>query len=170
MSNQLVISIMTDDRPGVVEQIATIITRHQGNWLESALSRLGGKFAGILLADIPADSQQALESDLSALASQGIRVAVDHAGQHTPPGGEQASFEVLGNDRRGIVGEISHVLARHNVSVDELYTQTENAPMSGELLFRAQARVVFPREMTRDDLQRILEQLSDDLMVEFKDN
>lgn len=170
MSNQLVISIMTDDRPGVVEQIATIITRHQGNWLESALSRLGGKFAGILLADIPEAHQKALSSDLSALSSQGIRVAIDHAGQHTPVGGEQASFEVLGNDRRGIVGEISHVLARHQVSVDELYTQTENAPMSGELLFRAQASVIIPRDMTRDDLQRLLEQLSDDLMVEFKDN
>lgn len=167
MSNQLVISIITDDRPGVVEQIAAIITAHQGNWLESALSRLGGKFAGILLADVPTEQQQALEADLAALASKGIRVSVEHAGQNSTGGGEKVAFEVIGNDRRGIVGEISQVLARHNISVDELYTATENAPMSGELLFRASAHVVLPNGMGRDDLQTALEQLSDDLMLEF---
>ncbi|MCK9504620.1 MAG: cellulose-binding protein [Porticoccaceae bacterium] len=169
MNNQLVISILTDDRPGVVEQVAAIITNHQGNWLESALSRLGGKFAGIILVDIPVDQQGALEAALAGLASKGIRVSVDHAGSATAIGGEQADFDVIGNDRQGIVGEISHVLARHNVSVDELYTNTENAPMSGELLFKASARVIIPKGMSREDLQEILEQLSSDLVVEFKE-
>ncbi|MGD9661175.1 MAG: glycine cleavage system protein R [Porticoccaceae bacterium] len=169
MNNHLVISILTDDRPGVVEQIAAIITNRQGNWLESALSRLGGKFAGIILVDVPVNDQEALQADLAGLASKGIRVTVDHAGSAAAPGGEPADFEVIGNDRRGIVGEISHVLARHNVSVDELYTNTENAPMSGELLFKASARVIIPSGMSREDLQGILEQLSNDLVVEFKD-
>src|SRR5690606_11011013 len=116
-----------------------------------ALSRLGGKFAGIILVDIPVDQQGALEAALAGLASKGIRVSVDHAGSATAIGGEQADFDVIGNDRRGIVGEISHVLARHNVSVDELYTNTENAPMSGELLFKASARVIIPKGMSRED-------------------
>ncbi|MFA5630850.1 MAG: ACT domain-containing protein [Porticoccaceae bacterium] len=170
MSNQLVISIITDDRPGVVEQIAAIVTRHQGNWLESALSRLGGKFAGILLVEVARDAQAALESDLQALSSQGIRVTIDGAGKAPPSGGEEVDFEVIGNDRHGIVGEISQVLARHQVSVDEFYTATESAPMSGELLFRAQARVLMPAGMSQDDLRAILEQLSDDLMIEFKEH
>src|SRR5690606_21865932 len=169
MTTQLVISIFTDDRPGVVEQVAAIVGRHQGNWLESALSRLGGKFAGILLADVPTANQGALEQDLAGLASQGISVTVDHAGSHSG-GGEEIAFEVIGNDRRGIVGEISSVLARHSVSVDELYTSTESAPMSGDLLFRASASVVMPAGMDRDDLREILEQLSTDLMVEFRDD
>src|SRR5690606_39619589 len=95
----------------------------------------------------------ALEQDLASLATQGIRVTVDHAGSHGG-GGEEIAFEVIGNDRRGIVGEISSVLARHSVSVDELYTSTESAPMSGDLLFRASASVVMPDGMDRDDLRR----------------
>jgi len=170
MSNQLVISIITDDRPGVVEQLASIITRHHGNWLESALSRLGGKFAGILLVEIPLESQAALEDGLAALREQGFRLSIEQAGAPPHSAGEAVSFEVIGNDRHGIVGEISHVLAKHQVSVDELYTATESAPMSGGLLFRAQAKVVIPSGMARDELQAILEQLSDDLMVEFMDD
>jgi len=168
MSNQLVVSIMADDRPGVVEQLAEIITRNHGNWLESALSRLGGKFAGIVLVEIPASSQAELETALGALAGDGIRVAIDSAGSQTV-NGDSVTFEVIGNDRKGIVGEISHVLAKHGVSVDELYTSTENAPMSGELLFRATANVIVPQAMSQDDLQDILEELSDDLVVEFFD-
>lgn len=170
MSNQLVISILTDDRPGVVEQVADIITRCQGNWLESALSRLGGKFAGIILVDIAPDRQEELEKNLAALASKGIRISVDHAGQPPMIGSESLSFTVIGNDRRGIVGEISHLLANHGVNVDELFTNTENAPMSGELLFRASARVVLPNDLGREDLRAILEKLSSDLMVEFADD
>lgn len=169
MSNQLVLSIMADDRPGVVEQVAAIITGCNGNWLESALSRLGGKFAGIVLVDVPADKQTDMETALAGLAENGIRIALDNAGSRTISG-ETVTFEVLGNDRKGIVGEISHVLARHGVSVDEFYTSTENAPMSGELLFRATANVIIPQSMDRDDLRGILEELSDDLMVEFFDD
>lgn len=169
MNNHLVISIMADDRPGVVEEIAAIITGHSGNWLESALSRLGGKFAGIIMADVPEEKQPDLSAALAGLADKGIRVAVELAGAETISG-ENIAFEVLANDRKGIVGEISHVLAKHGVSVDEFYTSTENAPMSGELLFRATACVIIPEGMDRDDLQDILEQLSDDLMIEFLDD
>lgn len=168
MSNQLVITIITDDRPGVVEQVAAIVKRHQGNWLQSALSRLGGKFAGIVLIDIDLENQAGLETDLSELSNKGIRVTIDAAGQHRDSGGEKAEFEVIGNDRKGIVEEISQVLARANVSVDELTTRTESAPMSGEMLFIASASVILPTNMNRDDLQALLEKLSADLMVEFE--
>lgn len=170
MANQLVITIISDDRPGIVDKLAAVISGHQGNWLESALSRLGGKFAGILLAEVPPGEQASLEQALKALAGEGIRVSIDQAGQPPANGGREADFEVVGNDRRGIVGEISRALAAHGVSVDELYTDTERAPMSGELLFRARAKVILPGTMTTDELQSILERLSDDLMVEFPES
>jgi glycine cleavage system regulatory protein len=167
MSNQLIISVLSDDRPGIVEQIASLVTQHHGNWLESALSRLGGKFAGIVLVDIPQEYQAELESALGTLSGSGIRVVIDQAGQQSAAG-DEVCFDVIGNDRKGIVGEISRLLASHQISVDELYTRTENAPMSGERLFIASASVILPTNMNRDDLQLLLEKLSDDLMVEFE--
>ncbi len=169
MNLPLVISIIAADRPGVIEDVADIISRHGGNWRESALSHLGGKFAGILLADIPDESQTALEEALHGLSEQGIRVSVDPAGSYHQ-GGEPVSFNVVGNDRPGIVGEISHALARHGVNVDELYTYTESAPMSGDVLFHAYARVILPDGISEDRLRTVLEELSDDLMVEFDED
>jgi len=169
MNNQLVISVMAEDRPGVVDKVANLVTEPNGHWLQSALSRLGGKFAGIVLVEVPPDSQQPLETALGGLAASNIRATVEQAGSPTVSG-ETATFQVLGNDRKGIVGEISRMLARHGVSVDELYTSTESAPMSGDLLFRATANIVIPQHMDRDNLQSILEELSDDLVVEFFDD
>jgi glycine cleavage system regulatory protein len=60
MQKQLVLTILADDQPGVVEQIASIIINHKGNWTQSSMSRLGGKFAGILLTDINSQNDSAL--------------------------------------------------------------------------------------------------------------
>lgn len=167
MSNNLVLTIIADDRPGIVETLADTLMAHDGNWLESAFSRLGGKFAGILLTDIAADQQPALEQALSALAARGIRVSLEPAGEAASDG-EALVMNVVGNDRRGIVGEISRLLARHNVNVHELYTTTESAAMSGELLFRVEAEVALPEGLDRHGLRTLLEELSDDLVVELE--
>ena len=49
MQKQLVLTILADDQPGIVEQLASVIINHKGNWTQSSMSRLGEKFAGILL-------------------------------------------------------------------------------------------------------------------------
>ena len=76
---------------------------------------------------------------------------------------------VVGNDRPGIVGELSSLLARLHVNVEELSTSCEDAPMSSETLFRATAKISLPSSgLNRDQLQNELESLSDDLMVELE--
>ena len=52
MNHYLTLTIISDDRPGVIEKVATIVASHGGNWLESNMSRLAGKFAGILLVNV----------------------------------------------------------------------------------------------------------------------
>jgi len=169
MSYLLAVTIIADDRPGIVEQIASVVSRNEGNWLESAMSRLGGKFAGILLVHVPAQQEAAFRADLAALASQGIRASVEAAGSDTADSDEMATLTVIGNDRKGIVKEISTLLASHRVNVYHLHTNVENAPMSGERLFRTEATVELPQGLDRDGLVNLLEGLSDDLVVEFED-
>ena len=45
MTTYLVLTIIGEDRPGIVESLAEIISDHSGNWLESSMSQLAGKFA-----------------------------------------------------------------------------------------------------------------------------
>lgn len=167
MNTHLVITLIANDRPGIVEQVAQVISEHEGNWLESSLSRLGGKFAGILLVAVENDREEPLRQALSGLQAQDIRAVVEQAGDSTTSEGQHLLLSVVGNDRRGIVGEISRVLASRDVNVDELYTSTENAPMSGDVLFRVTADIVLPSALNEDSLRIALEELSDDLMVEL---
>ena len=168
MSNYLVLTIIAEDRAGIVEQVARAVSKHGGNWMESSMARLAGKFAGILLVDVAAESQQALEQDLNALASDGIKVTVENSGPQ--PGDEEnhvSCLEIVANDRPGIVGEISSLLAQNQVNLISLETFCESAPMSAGMMFYAHAYTQLPGEMTESQLTQLLESLSDDLMVEL---
>ena len=48
MKTYLILTIIGEDKPGIVESLAEVIADHSGNWLESSMSHLAGKFAGIL--------------------------------------------------------------------------------------------------------------------------
>lgn len=167
MSNFLVLTLIADDRPGIVEKIAAVVSANGGNWLESSMSRLAGKFTGILLVEVHGDSKQALLDAMAALENQGISVTTVTSPHGAENSGVQVILTVLGNDRPGIVSEISALLARKNINVEQLTTSCESAPMSAEPLFRARARIQLPPDLNREGLLQSLEALSADLMVEI---
>ena len=76
MQTSYIVTFIGDDRPGLVEQLSSVIEKNQGNWRESRLSQLGGKFAGLILVSLPVDGGPSLEADLSDLAASGISVRV----------------------------------------------------------------------------------------------
>ena len=52
MTTYLVLTAIGEDKPGLVESLARIISDNSGNWLESSMSQLAGKFAGILRVSV----------------------------------------------------------------------------------------------------------------------
>ncbi|PKM30777.1 MAG: glycine cleavage system protein R [Gammaproteobacteria bacterium HGW-Gammaproteobacteria-11] len=169
MTTPLVLTVISADKPGLVESIAQVITRHGGNWLESRMARMAGQFAGILRVDIAADKVDALRTDLTGLTSLGINVQAAVSGQADEPALQVMHLNLLGNDRPGIVHEVSQILARHGVNVDKLETECSPAPMSADLLFKASARLGIQAQTDLDSLRADLEHLADDLMVELSE-
>jgi glycine cleavage system regulatory protein len=165
----LVLTLIGADRPGIVEALAAPIAAHGGNWLESRMARLAGRFAGILRVEVPPDRVAALTAALTALEGRGLRVVVETAGAAEGTAGRRTmDLDLVGLDRPGIVREISHALAAHGVNIEELTTDRAPAPMSGEQLFHARARVHLPREADLAALRTQLERLAGDLMVEVQ--
>ena len=72
----------------------------------------------------------------------------------------------MGQDRPGIVRLISSALARQGVNVEELSSECGSAPMSGETLFKAQARLLIPSSCDVAQLRREMEKIASDLMVD----
>jgi glycine cleavage system regulatory protein len=164
--SQLVLTLIGRDRPGLVEALAAQIAKHGGNWEESRMAHLAGKFAGILRVSLPSGATSSLTQALTAL--EGLRVVVEAAEPAAADTGSQRlRLELIGNDREGIVRDISQALARRKVNVDELHTSCEDAPMGGGQLFRASAMLRVPAELPIEELRTALEGLADDLMVEL---
>ena len=168
MQRSLVMTMIGPDRPGLVDSVAGLVAEHGGNWLESRMSRLGGQFAGILRVEVPAEKEAALRSALNGLESRGLTV-VAHADQPKaiPETGRFSIVEIVGQDRPGIVKQISHALADYGVNVEELQTECASAAMSGETLFKARARLNIPESCNVGEIRRKLEKIAEDLIVDI---
>ncbi len=167
MSIPLVMTVISPDRTGLVETIARVVAEHGGNWLESRMCRLGGEFAGILRVEIPAEKKNALLAALQKLQANGLQILVRaEPSAATVISGKQTKLEIVGSDRPGIVREITAALARAGVNVEEFSSEVVSAPMSGETLFKASARLQLPAQCDLAALKKDLEKIAADLLVD----
>lgn len=168
MEALLVITVVAKDRPGLVESLAGAIARNGGNWLESRMSRLGGQFAGILRVAVLPPQREKLISALRALEANGLKLAIQEDSPEARPQGRAAELSLVGQDRPGIVRQISEAFARASVNVEELETECTSAAMSGETLFNARAIIHIPATCDTQTLRAELEKIASDLMVDLK--
>lgn len=162
----LVLTALADDRPGLVSQLADVIAAHEGNWIESSMSRLAGEFAGIVRVEVPEGRVEALEAALGALAPLGITTTLRRSDAAGETHGQAARMTVICQDHPGIVHAVSAVLAAKGVSITSLETEVYAGSMSGERMFRAEVDMVLPVDLAAGDLSAALENLAGDLMAE----
>jgi glycine cleavage system regulatory protein len=168
MQRKLVMTVIGEDRPGLVDSLSSVVAEYGGNWLESRMSRLGGQFAGIVRVEVPEEREHPLVHALRNLDAEGLNVVV--SADAPPPATTPRTFsvlEIVGQDRPGIVQQISHALAEFEVNVEELHTECASAAMSGETLFKARAKLSIPETCNVANLRRELEKIAADLIVEI---
>lgn len=169
MVKNVVLTLVAPDRPGLVEKVSGVVAGHEGNWLESRMTRLGGQFAGIVRIVIPPAQQGGLAAALQALNAQGILISVH---EDTSPGtvtspAQIKMLELVGHDRPGIVSQISSALARFRINVEDLQTECSSAAMSGESLFKATAKLAIPPDVDMAKVRETLEDIASDLIVDI---
>lgn len=133
------------------------------------MARLAGHFAGVVQIHLPENQAEGFIAVLPALADRGLSVSVvasdwslaniDHR--------NSLQLELVGQDRPGIVREISSKLAALGVSMQDLRTVVESAPMSGDQLFRVDAELVLPTQTDSEQIRAILERLADEMMIDI---
>ena len=168
MNTQLVLTVLCDDRPGVVEQLAQAISQHHGNWLESRMAQLAGKFAGILQVAVAQEHLEQLRAALNELNTKGFKIVVDTAINTTKPECREFNFSVVGNDRPGIVREIALAFAARHINMGELETACSSMPWSGEPLFEATGVIEVPKTVDMNELYDHLDKIADELAVDIR--
>ena len=169
MLTNIVLTVISEDKPGIVEAIANTVNSHHGNWLESRLAQLAGKFAGVISVSVSPENQQDLTKALDALKAQGINIVIDEQiGSDQPsPEGAPAYFSAAGPDRKGIVKEISQAFASRNINLQSLETELSSMPYSGEPLFQAEGNISLPEGVDLQDLSDTLDEIADNLGLDF---
>ena len=176
MQHTFMVTFIGDDRPGLVEQLSSVIEAQGGNWNESRLSQLGGKFAGLILVSLAQKDPQPLEDALRNLSATGMSVRVTATSSialNASQSSDQASstrrvtLSVLGPDRPGIVKEVAHALALREINVIDMQSAVASAPMSAEMLFSAQVEAVIPKDSNLDELSASLEEIANAMTLEI---
>jgi glycine cleavage system regulatory protein len=168
MRNTLVLTVLAPDRTGLVELLAQRIAAAGGNWEESRMARLAGQFAGILLVTCEAARSDELAAAMRTLEPAGLQVTVRVVpAAPAPAPGPTIQLALTGTDRAGIIRDVSRVLAERGVNVEELESEVTSAPMSGEPLFTARARLRVPPALPLAELRASLEKLASELMVDL---
>lgn len=165
----LVLTVVGDDRQGLVAAVADVVDAHGGNWENSQLAELSGAFAGIIEVSVAADRVDELRAALAGL--DGLLTVTTHPGApsataESTVADRRFAFSVLGNDHPGIVREVSATLSAHGLSIERMTTETRDAAMAGGRLFEATITAKVPASVDVDAVQYAIERLAAEIQVD----
>lgn len=163
----LILTVAGADRPGLVAAIADVVDAHGGNWENSQLAELAGTFAGVIGVSVSPDRVDGLQLALHGL--DGLLTVTVHTGSDAASAEPEhhVSLTVLGNDRPGIVRDVSRVLNTHALSIDSMSTETRDAAMAGGRLFESTVTATVPASTDLEALRADLEQLATEIQVDI---
>jgi len=167
MTNHLIIAFIARDRPGVVEQIAEVVAKHGGNWLESRMAHLAETFTGVVRVTVPESHAVILTNDIAGLEEDGFQVMIQDAGAAKAVSASLLAFEIVGPDQPGILHELTRTIAGLGASVEEMETRIDSAPVSGEKLFAADTKVRLPEGLSEGAFRDALEDSANALFVDL---
>ena len=160
----VVISFLGNDRPGIVDNLASIITSNGGNWQTSNLRHLSGFFGGIIEVLVSEENAERLANEIQNVEGLKVIVEVTHPAKYDD---KTISIELTANDRQGIVGEISALIHKQHGNLIKLASSQGSVPDFGQTIFKASAVIAINGEENVDNLVEALEGISDDLMVDI---
>jgi len=166
VNQAIILTVVGSDRPGLTRAIADAVFEVGGNWLESHLSRLGGKYVGSVLVDLPAARVPDLEGALRGIDATGLKIDIVAPLETSEREGQRLAIDIVGQDRPGIVRTVTTVLAGLDVNIEAFTTAIEGSAWSGAPLFRAKAELLIPAGLAIREVREALESISGEIMVD----
>jgi glycine cleavage system regulatory protein len=163
----LVVTVMGPDRPGIVSLLSDRAQRYGANWAASRLANLAGEVAGMVHFEVPRENAEPLANALRGLESSGLRVVIAKGdGAGVPAGLRGVELELVGDDRVGIVSNLTRMLAARGVSIENIHTEIVGGK-TAKPTFKVAAHLLVPVSLSLEDLQRELGVLANEMMVDI---
>ena len=162
----IIFTLVGSDKPGLISDLAKTVYDMGGNWLGSNFSHMAGHFAGFVQIDLPLEKHQTLIERLSQHPDLKIHL-LPGVTEH-PSEQQSVQIDIMGNDKIGIVQEITLILSRANLNIIKFDSCLETAPNWGGSLFKAKAIVSVAADFDFETLRQSLESVANDLMVDIE--
>jgi methionyl-tRNA formyltransferase len=164
----LVVSIVGPDRHGIVALLAERAQRYNANWAASRMTRLASEFAGTVHFEVPREHADALAASLRQLESTGLQVVIARSdGASVPATLRSVELELVGEDRVGIVSQLTSILTERGISIESIHTEIVRSGVSGSQTFKIGAHLLIPAKLSIDDLRNELGTLASAMMVDI---
>jgi glycine cleavage system regulatory protein len=108
-----------------------------------------------------------LRAAVGAVDAQGLEVRIAPAIDEPGDAGEALHFALVGQDRPGIVSQVTAVLSGLGANVETFKTWISEGSQSGVPLFNLDARLRLPAGLTAREVQTALEEISAEVMVDI---
>ncbi len=165
---ELVLTIIGRDRAGVVASLADVVRFHDGNWKRSELAEIAGTFAGVVVVEVGDDQVDELLTNLLVLREQGLHVTAQQIEQPTVvPDADELRLRLTGDDRPGVVHEISTAISEQGISISRLRTVTDLPGENGGAQFEITAHLRVPVDADLDAVLDVLAQRAVSLGIEL---
>ena len=170
MANRWVVTALGKDRPGIVAGVTEVLYRLGCNLEDSAMTRLEGEFAIMLIFSTPA--RLTAERLCAAFEPLGKRLrlathlkSLSRGEARAPRRGRPYLISVYGADRTGLVFRVSEALARSKVNITDVHTHRSAG--KGPSLYLMLLEVELPPHLAEAAMERRLQQLAKRLGVEI---
>lgn len=150
MSEQLVITALGQDRPGIVDQLSDALGSRQLNIEDSRMSVLGGEFAVMLLVS---GARDAIEDFLTGLPALEQTLGMKLLAKTTTPPAAQPDLipcrvEVVSIDHPGIVHDLARFFSSRNINIVDLETERHPAAHTGTPMFTMHMIIGVPADQS----------------------
>jgi len=171
-NNQLVLSALGEDRPGIIDELSRCILDSGCMILDSRMAVLGGDFALLLQVGGNWNNIAKLESQIAGLEKRlGLVIASRRttdrkASDDLLPYG----VDVVALDQPGIVHNLAKFFSQRQINIQEMITSSYPAPHSGTAMFTVHMNVDIPAKTQistlREEFMDFCDQMNLDAVIE----
>jgi glycine cleavage system regulatory protein len=156
---ELVLTIIGRDRAGVVASLADVVRFHDANWKRSELAEIAGTFAGVVVVEVGDDRVDELLTNLLVLREHGLHVTAQQVEEPTDaPDVDELRLRLTGDDRPGVIHDISTAISELGISISRLGTVTDLPGEGGRRQFEITAQLAVP---VGADLDAVLDSIGE---------
>ena len=162
--NRIIITAIGIDKPGLVDQISSIINDNDGNIENSKMVKIENQFA-MIIDFYCSKNLDTIKTKLGNI--EGLEITykpVEMSKEHN----KINQYLISGADNQGIIKKVSSFLSKNNINIIELNTFVQLAPITGSPLFNMEITISYNDNHNIDKIYSKLSKLCENLNLDIK--